>query len=118
MKKVREFISHSSQATQDFGKKISHTIESHMIIGLVGEIGAGKTYFVKGLAEGLGIDAALITSPTFTIVNNFKGKFDFYHLDIYRLSGYHELEYIGFNDLLYERSVVVIEWYEKIQNEV
>jgi len=118
MKKVREFISHSSEETQDFAKKISSTLQSPLIIGLVGEIGTGKTCFVKGLAQGLGIDANLVTSPTFTIVNNFTGKFDFYHLDIYRLSGYDELEYIGFTDFLYNNSIIVIEWYEKIRSEV
>jgi tRNA threonylcarbamoyladenosine biosynthesis protein TsaE len=118
MKKSLEFISHSKTETQDFGKNFGVQLNSSAAIGLVGEIGTGKTEFVRGLASGLGIDTLTISSPTFTLVNEHQGRLNLYHLDIYRLSHYHEVLYLGFNDFLSTDSVVVIEWYDKVEKDI
>jgi len=84
-------------------------------VGLSGPLGAGKTVFAKGLAEGLGIDPASVSSPTFTIANEYDapGGQQLAHVDFYRIGSVGELEATGFADLLLAESLVVIEWSER-----
>ncbi|NOX33002.1 MAG: tRNA (adenosine(37)-N6)-threonylcarbamoyltransferase complex ATPase subunit type 1 TsaE [Deltaproteobacteria bacterium] len=91
-----------------FGKKITQGIS----IALKGELGAGKTTFVKGLARGLGVsEKYYITSPTFNIINEYPAfSFTLYHLDLYRLGSSDELEAIGFDDLIGGNHIIVVEW--------
>ena len=86
-----------------------------MVLGLVGTLGAGKTLFVKGLAEGLGVDPALVASPTFAIVNEYSGARGtrLAHVDLYRLERADELEEVGFVDLLEPNAVVAVEWADR-----
>ena len=84
-----EFISHSEAETEALGEKLARSLPEHgVVIAMYGELGAGKTAFVRGLARGLEVDGA-VTSPTFTIVNELYGKRDLFHFDMYRLSLIH-----------------------------
>ena len=109
-----EFTTHSPEETFELARSIGERLEGGEIFLLSGELGAGKTVFAKGLAAGLDIDPADVTSPTFTLVNAHEGRLRFYHVDLYRLeSGEHRdlgLEEI-FDD---ERAVTVIEWAERL----
>ena len=89
-----------------------------MVLALVGALGAGKTVFVKGLAEGLGVDPALVASPTFSIVNEYPNARGtrLAHVDLYRLERSAELEDVGFLDLLEPDAVVAVEWGDRFPN--
>lgn len=85
------------------------------IIGLVGELGAGKTSFVRGLAEGLGVGKeAWIRSPTFTLINEYHGRLAIYHIDLYRIGDRADLESLGLREYLYSDGVSLIEWFERL----
>jgi tRNA threonylcarbamoyladenosine biosynthesis protein TsaE len=97
------------------GKTIGKWIEHPLVIGLSGDLGSGKTAFVQGLAEGLEVpDEYYITSPTFTLINQYPGRFPLFHIDLYRLDGISDLEDIGLDELLYDQAVIAIEWAEKM----
>ncbi len=109
-----EFITHSPEETFALAKSIGEQLKGGETVLLSGELGAGKTVFAKGLAAGLGIEPAEVTSPTFTLINAHDGRLRFYHVDLYRLDdGAHRnlgLEEI-FDD---EKAVSVIEWAERL----
>ena len=103
--------------TQKLGKTIGKWIEQPMVIGLTGDLGSGKTAFVQGLAEGLEVPAQYyITSPTFTLINEYPGRFPLFHIDLYRLDGKSDLEEIGLDELLYDQAILAIEWVEKVSD--
>jgi len=86
------------------------------VVSIVGDLGAGKTAFTKGIAKGLGIEEH-ITSPTFTIVNEYEGgRLNLYHFDVYRIEDADELYEIGFSEYLYAGGVCVIEWADRIRS--
>ena len=109
-----DFVTHSPEETFALAKSIGEHLKGGEIFLLSGELGAGKTVFAKGLAAGLGIEPAEVTSPTFTLINAHEGRLRFYHVDLYRLDdGAHRnlgLEEI-FND---KKAVTVIEWAERL----
>jgi tRNA threonylcarbamoyladenosine biosynthesis protein TsaE len=109
---MKKIISHTSQQTLDLGKRIGKAVSSQFAIALTGDLGAGKTTLVQGLAKGLGVNEGYyITSPTFNIINEYPAeKFRLCHLDLYRLDNADELEYIGFDDLMGSDTVIVVEW--------
>lgn len=107
------FISHNEAETIQLGINWGKEASPGMVFGLIGELGSGKTQLVKGLAKGLGISQA-ITSPTFSIVNEFKSsKLRFVHIDLYRLDGAEDIQKIGLEEFLNKNSIVAIEWAEK-----
>ena len=108
-------ISSSEQETRELGKRMAGKVTPGTIISLRGSLGAGKTVFAKGFAEGLGITEAIV-SPTFTLVQEYDGRLKLYHLDLYRLSGEDEFESMGGEDFLYSDGVALIEWSEKIED--
>ena len=108
-------ISSSEQATRELGKRMAGKVTPGTVISLRGSLGAGKTVFAKGFAEGLGITEAIV-SPTFTLVQEYDGRLKLYHLDLYRLSGEDEFESMGGEDFLYSDGVALIEWSEKIED--
>ena len=111
------FISHGPQETYAFGKNLGETLHSGDAVALSGELGTGKTCLVQGIARGLGIpEEYRITSPTFTIINEYPGRLILYHLDVYRLSGVRDLDEIGYEDCFNDKGVVVVEWAEKIRD--
>jgi tRNA threonylcarbamoyladenosine biosynthesis protein TsaE len=102
----------SPAETRELGRRIGALIEVPLTISLTGELGAGKTVFVKGLCEGLGV-RDLVTSPSFIIVNEYEGRLPVFHVDLYRLDSDEEIRSTGLDDLLREDGVTVIEWAEK-----
>ena len=85
------------------------------VVALIGDLGTGKTQLAKGLARGVGVpEEYCITSPTYTIVNEYQGRVPLYHFDLYRLEGNSDLENLGYEEYFEGRGVTVIEWAEKI----
>ena len=108
------FISHSPAETGSLGERWGRAAQRGLVIGLSGELGAGKTQLVKGLARGLGI-AACVHSPTFTLVNEYDGgRLRLFHLDLYRLETPEQIAAAGLEEFLRSDGVTVVEWAEKI----
>ena len=108
-----EYISHSEKETENFGEQLAGKLMPGAVVALYGGLGAGKTAFVRGMARGLGLSAC-VTSPTFTIVNEYYGKVPLFHFDMYRLSGPDELFDIGWEDYLCREGICAVEWSENI----
>ena len=107
-----ELISTSEEETSRFAKDFADLLKSGDVVALIGELGSGKTFFVKKIAEELGFDG-YVSSPTFTILNIYEASTYIYHFDFYRLKNCEEIEKIGFSDLLMEEGIFFIEWPEK-----
>ncbi|SET13679.1 tRNA (adenosine(37)-N6)-threonylcarbamoyltransferase complex ATPase subunit type 1 TsaE [Anaerobranca gottschalkii] len=103
-----EFKTNSKAETMELGKKIGALLKSGDILILEGDLGAGKTTFTQGIAQGMGIND-YVKSPTFTYVMEYRGKIPLYHFDLYRLKDPEELYDLGFEDFLYQ-GVLVMEW--------
>ena len=111
-----DITSESPEQTTELGRKIGQQLKGGEIIAVCGPLGSGKTHLIKGIAAGTGAqDRKRVTSPTFVIVNEYKGGLDIYHVDAYRLNSLDEFEMIGFDDFCYPGSVVLIEWADKIE---
>lgn len=108
-------ITRSPEDTIAFAKKIGSLLRKGDIIAYKGGLGAGKTTFTRGIAVGLGLKDE-VTSPTFAIVNEYRGKINLYHFDMYRIMNSDELEATGFYDYPLDKSVFVVEWSENIQD--
>ena len=110
-----EIISVSADQTSEIARFIGGKLRKGDILALSGELGSGKTCFTGGLARGLGVDEKYqITSPTFTLINEYPARFKLYHFDVYRLNGYSEFEDLGYEEYFCSDGIVVIEWAEKI----
>jgi len=109
------FISDSDKKTIAFGKMLSRFLKKGDIIALCGQLGSGKTTLVKGLAKGLRIKKQ-INSPSFVILNLYKGKTILQHFDLYRVDYLKEVESVGFNDFISLQAISVIEWADKIKS--
>lgn len=109
-------ISTSARETFEIALKLAESLTSSSVFLLTGDLGAGKTVFAKGIAAGLEIDPDDVSSPTFTLVNQYEGRLRLYHLDLYRLSGdVGELIELGLDEMLDDpQGVVVIEWPERL----
>jgi tRNA threonylcarbamoyladenosine biosynthesis protein TsaE len=108
------YISHSPSDTEALGERFGRTAQTGRVIALSGELGAGKTQFVKGLARGLGI-MTRVHSPTFTLVNEYDGgRLRLFHLDLYRLETPRMLASAGIEEFLSPDGVAVIEWAERL----
>jgi len=111
-----EFVSHSAEETIAFGRSLAGRIESPLLILLVGELGSGKTTLAKGIVSGLGGAAEYdVTSPSFTLVREYRGRIRLFHVDLYRVESRHDLETLGLEDLLAEEAVILVEWGEKLR---
>jgi len=107
----------SSDDTFRIGTIIGARAERGDIIALIGDLGTGKTRLTQGIAAGLEVPSPYpITSPTFTLINEYPGRYVLYHFDIYRLEGSKDLEDMGYEDYFYGDGVVVIEWAERIRD--
>ena len=98
------------------GRRLGRLLSPGDVILLTGELGAGKTCLVKGIAKRLGIIGRCITSPTFIIVNEYTGKIPLYHIDLYRIGSIEDLRDIGMEELVYGKGVTAIEWAERIKD--
>lgn len=101
--------------TEKFGIFLGENLKPGDVVCLNGDLGAGKTTLTKSIAKGLGIDD-YVTSPTFTIVNEYYGKTDLYHIDTYRLDDKIDVDYLGFDEYFYSDGVTIVEWAEKIRD--
>src|SRR6266513_3906931 len=114
---ARELTTHSAEETVAFGRTLAELLSPPKIVLLRGDLGAGKTTIVKGIAEGF--QAAKeedVTSPTFTLIHEYRGPTaTLYHIDLYRVDTQRELETLGLDDLMDERSVLLIEWGDKFE---
>lgn len=110
-----EIITHSERETEDAGAAFAAGIPDGTVVAMYGELGAGKTAFVRGMARGMGLDCR-VNSPTFTIVNEYLGERTLLHFDMYRLSSADELWDIGWDDYLERGAVCAVEWSENVQD--
>lgn len=106
------FNTFSPGETIALGNKIGEQLEAGDVVALVGDLGAGKTTFMQGLAQGLDVKG-YVKSPSFTLVNKYEGRFPVYHLDLYRLGDVNEIHELGIEEYLYGDGVCIIEWAEK-----
>lgn len=104
-----DFISHSAAQTHRLGKRLGELLQAGDVLLLEGNLGAGKTVFAQGVAEGLGITDP-VTSPTFTLIHEYEGRLALYHVDLYRLAGGADAAAIGLEDYLWGEGVTLVEW--------
>ncbi|HEV7217555.1 MAG: tRNA (adenosine(37)-N6)-threonylcarbamoyltransferase complex ATPase subunit type 1 TsaE [Terriglobales bacterium] len=111
----QEFTTHSAEETTALGRTLAAKISAPKLILLRGNLGAGKTTLIKGIAAGFGAATEdEVTSPTFTLVHEYRGPTaTLYHIDLYRVDTQRELETLGLDDLMTEHSILLIEWGEK-----
>ncbi|HEX8173639.1 MAG TPA: tRNA (adenosine(37)-N6)-threonylcarbamoyltransferase complex ATPase subunit type 1 TsaE [Pyrinomonadaceae bacterium] len=111
-----EWISRSPEETRDAGERFGRHLRGGEVLLLSGQLGAGKTLFVKGVAESLGVPEDEVTSPSFTLVNHYEGRLKLYHIDLYRLNeGAQAAHAVDLDELLTDESaVIVIEWAERM----
>ncbi|MDD4169005.1 MAG: tRNA (adenosine(37)-N6)-threonylcarbamoyltransferase complex ATPase subunit type 1 TsaE [Desulfotomaculaceae bacterium] len=103
----------SPEETSRIGEKLGTLLRAGDVVCLNGDLGVGKTRFSQGLACGIGVSEP-VTSPTFTIINEYQGRLPFYHMDVYRLNDPLEMEDLGYEDYFYSLGVTVIEWAERV----
>lgn len=114
---MAEYITHSAEETIALGKMLSKELQGNSIVCFFGELAAGKTTFIKGLASGV-TDCELdeVNSPTFVYLNIYEGKRKVFHFDLYRLKGSEDFLGMGFDEYLYSGGVSCIEWSERIES--
>lgn len=112
---MQEFITTSESETEALGAKLAASLPGGSVVAMYGDLGAGKTAFVRGMARGMGLQTR-VSSPTFTIVNEYLGERDLIHFDMYRLSGADELFDIGWEDYLARGAVCAVEWSENVED--
>lgn len=110
-----EVISNSEKDTESIGSAFSKTLIPGTVVAIYGDLGAGKTAFVRGMAFGLN-SKTHVTSPTFTIVNEYEGDIELFHFDMYRLEGSDNLFDIGWEDYLSRGGVCAVEWSENVRD--
>jgi tRNA threonylcarbamoyladenosine biosynthesis protein TsaE len=110
---VETVITHSAEQTEALGERLGARLEAGAIVLLHGDLGAGKTTLVRGLARGLGVAAADVSSPSFVLINEYQGRLTLHHVDLYRIEGA-AVDDLGLEDLGDGAGVVVIEWAERL----
>ena len=107
-------MSESSEQTEKIAYDVAAFLEPGDVVCLGGDLGAGKTVFAKGLMKALGVEG-YVTSPTFTIVNEYSGRYPIYHFDVYRINDVDEMFEIGFEEYIYGEGISIIEWADNIR---
>jgi len=109
----------SVEETRALARRMGTGINFGCLMALNGDLGSGKTTFMQGLAKGLDVpDTYVVTSPTFTLINEYPGRLPLFHVDLYRISDIEELENIGFFELLSGDGVVAVEWADRVAREL
>ena len=112
-----DIATNSPDETIEFGRRLGSKLKGGEVIAVCGPLGSGKTHLIKGIAAGAGAeDLTHVNSPTFVIINEYSGRLDICHIDAYRLDSIGEFEMLGFDDYCHRRSVVLIEWADKIES--
>jgi len=109
------YISKNERETEAVGERLAASLSGGAVIAMYGDLGAGKTAFVRGMARGMGLDCR-VSSPTFTIVNEYLGQRELIHFDMYRLSSADELFDIGWEDYISRGAVCAVEWSENVED--
>jgi len=116
---IIEATTRSVEETQALAEMMGRFLADGLVIALTGDLGSGKTAFVQGLARGLQVPVEYyITSPTFTLINEYPGRLPLFHVDLYRIDRPEEVESIGLHDIMRGDGVTVIEWADRIQSEL
>ena len=115
---ILQLVSHSEEQTLGLAEKLAPSFQSGDLIVLTGELGTGKTVFVRGLVRARGIDEDTVNSPSFAFANEYPGEKPLYHLDLYRLVEESELREIGWDEYLSRDGLTVVEWGEKARPEL
>jgi tRNA threonylcarbamoyladenosine biosynthesis protein TsaE len=111
----REIVTSSSEETVQVGRELGARLRAPVLILLSGELGAGKTTLTKGIVSGVGAAREEeVTSPTFTLVHKYEHGARVYHVDLYRIGDFHDLETLGLEDVLAEPGVVIVEWPDRL----
>ncbi len=111
-----EVLTRCEDETYRIGKLLGALAIEGCVIAVVGLLGAGKTYLSKGIANGLGIvDASIVTSPTFAIMNQYNGRLPVYHIDAYRLNSVDEMYDMGCDEIFWGNGVTIVEWADKVE---
>jgi tRNA threonylcarbamoyladenosine biosynthesis protein TsaE len=108
------YISHSAEETKAIGRRVGQQLPVNSVVCFFGDLAAGKTTFIKGLAEGAGDFAQTVNSPTFVYLNIYEGQKTVYHFDLYRLRDADEFLSMGFDEMFYARGICCVEWSERI----
>lgn len=109
------FESYSYDETQEIAKKLTDRFKAGDFVAMYGDLGAGKTAFIQGVAKALGV-RNYVTSPTFTIVNEYNGTIPLYHFDVYRITDVDEMYEIGYDDYISAGGLCIVEWAELIED--
>jgi tRNA threonylcarbamoyladenosine biosynthesis protein TsaE len=113
--RVRCLTTRSAQETHELGVRLGHDLSVPSVVLLRGDLGTGKTTLTRGIAEGLGVrDPGEVSSPSFALVHNYRGRCPIYHVDLYRLNGTRDLYTIGLDECLTQEGVTIIEWSERL----
>ena len=112
---MQTFITNSEHETEELGAKLAGVLHGGSVVAMFGDLGSGKTALVRGMARGMGLQAR-VTSPTFTIVNEYLGPVDLIHFDMYRLHSSDELFDIGWEDYISRGAVCAVEWSENVED--
>jgi tRNA threonylcarbamoyladenosine biosynthesis protein TsaE len=109
-------ITNSRDETIKLGEQLGRHLKAGDILGLIGELGSGKTTLVKGIAQGLGVcDKEDVSSPSFVLIKEYPGRISLFHLDLYRLDDIQDIEGLGIEEYLFDQGVCAIEWAEKMK---
>jgi tRNA threonylcarbamoyladenosine biosynthesis protein TsaE len=109
------YLSHSEEETVETGKRFAKRLQTHDVVALYGDLGSGKTRFIKGICHGLGVEEH-VASPTFTIINEYEcDGLKIHHFDFYRLGSISELREIGFDEYIDGEGICVIEWADRVK---
>lgn len=112
---TRQLSTHSPEETWELGVRLGRVLEPGDFVGLIGDLGAGKTHFVRGVADGAEVDRSQVASPTFAIVYPYEGgRIPLYHADLYRLADYDDLYGTGFLDLVGTDAALLVEWLDNV----
>ncbi|MFH1847134.1 MAG: tRNA (adenosine(37)-N6)-threonylcarbamoyltransferase complex ATPase subunit type 1 TsaE [Candidatus Omnitrophota bacterium] len=117
MKNVKTITTYSPEETIEIAASLAKKLNKGSFVALIGDLGTGKTMFVKGLAKGLGIaEYSYVNSPSFVIVKEYKGEKDLYHFDVYRLGGQSFCDTLDYEKYFYGRGITVVEWADKVRD--
>jgi len=108
-------FSNSVEDTYDIGKRLGRLLTKGSIVCLTGDLGAGKTAFTQGIAKGMGVED-YVTSPTYTIINEYQGRIPLYHFDVYRLNDVEEMYELGYEEYFFGDGAVVVEWADIVRD--
>ena len=111
---MMDLQSESVAQTLAIGRTLGQALIGGEVLALIGQLGTGKTHLVKGIAQGLEIEDALVSSPTFTLINEYEGRLPLYHIDAYRLDNPAQLVELGFEELCIAPHVTIVEWADRV----